>query len=404
MRRALLSPEAKVLFLAAAVSPADSALRQALNDGIDWDELCVLAEHEKATSILLRHLARIGPDSRNSGYQQLRQRAMISAVQMLRLEQLLHQAIGILAQAQIDTMLLKGAGLAYTAYSSFSDRPMGDLDLLVRPRDAERAWSLLQTHGWSATEVRSESDGLAGHHHLPRLFHEGGASRLEIHDALMPAEHPFRFSTDTLWTSVQHVTANRRVFAVPHPMHQIWHACVHFAWSHGMEWGSWRTFRDIATIIHANRIDWAEVLAFARDTRAATCCFWTLRLARRLAAARVPDMVLDSLRPPYPAFIVNRLEGHLLASLVPSHSRCPSVGLNRRLWEVAVAPGWSGHGASRPWHVSERWLAGFENVESEPELGGTVIDRLRKIRKGGEYLLRVSRLGLPVELAEPRIS
>ena len=401
MHRASLSPEAKVLFLAAAVSPTDSALRQALSEGIDWDELCLLAEHERATSILLGHLSRVGADSGNSGYQQLRQLAVISAMHMLRLEQLLHQTINILARERIDPILLKGAGLAYTAYTSFSDRPMSDLDLLVLPRDAERAWSLLQTHGWTAARI--ESVPFSRHHHLPRLFREGGAARLEIHDALLPDGQPFRISMDTIWARAEHVTANGRVVMVPHPMHQLWHACVHFAWSHGMEWGSWRTFRDTTAIIDRNKIDWTEFLAFARETRATTCCFWTLRLTRRLTGAPVPGAVLDSLRPPYPEFIVNRLERHLLASLFPSDNRCPSVRLTRRLWEVAVAPDWSGHGDARPWQVSKQRLASFERVESEPPIGGTITDRLRKIRAGCAYLLRVSRLALPVDLEEPRV-
>ena len=114
--RQALSPEAKLLFLAAAVSPSESALRQSLSGGIDWAELCFLAQHENAASILVRLLDRVGADSNNSGYQQLRQLARISTMQMLQLEQLLHETIGILAREDIDAVLLKGSGLAYTAY------------------------------------------------------------------------------------------------------------------------------------------------------------------------------------------------------------------------------------------------------------------------------------------------
>src|SRR5207247_3758434 len=128
----------------------------------------------------------------NSGYQELRQLAKLSVMQMLQLEQLLHQTIDILTQQDIEAVLLKGAGLAYTAYSSFAERPMGDLDVLVRPPHAERAWSLLQTRGWTLPETRVGSERFTGHQHLPRLFHESGAFRLEIHDNLLPGEHPFR--------------------------------------------------------------------------------------------------------------------------------------------------------------------------------------------------------------------
>ena len=121
--------------LTAAASPNDAALRNVLSAGINWQRLCALAAHEKAASVLLRQLGRIGVDAGTSGYQDLRQLATISVMQMLQLEQLLHQTVDILAKQEIEVLLLKGAGLAYTAYSSFADRPMGDLDL-AEPDDS----------------------------------------------------------------------------------------------------------------------------------------------------------------------------------------------------------------------------------------------------------------------------
>ena len=397
--RQALSPEAKLLFLAAAVSPSESAVRESLSGGIDWAELCFLAQHENAASILVRLLDRVGADSNDSGYQKLRQLARISTMHMLQLEQLLQQTIGILDRENIDTLLLKGAGLAYSAYSSFPDRPMGDIDLLVPAPHAERAWSLLQTHGWTSSGMKIEMDRYSEHQHFPRLAREAGAFLLEIHAALLPEENPFRFSTDAIWARARNETVKGQAMTIPHPIHQLWHACVHFAWSHAFQWGSWRTFRDVAAIVHRDSIEWPEFVAFALESRAATCCFWTLRLARRLAGAPVPDTVLRSLRPRYPEFILNRLEGHLLVSLFPSDDRCPSVRLTRRLWEAAIAPRWSGHGSSRPSHVTERWVQRAGRRDPEPRVGVTLAERFRKMRAGGTYLLRVSRLSLPGDLA-----
>ena len=393
--RISLSPEAQLLLMTAAGSTRDAALRHTVSAGIDWEKLCALVQHEKGASVLLRQLARAGSGAGDYGYEELRQLATISVMQMLQLEQLLHQTADILVEQEIEVMLLKGAGLAYTAYSSFADRPMGDLDLLVRPRDANRAWSLLQTRGWVPDEAEVGAKRYVGHQHLPRLFRESGTFRLEIHGDLLPEEHPFRFSTSVFWDRAQRVTANGRAFTVPHPMHQLWHVCVHFAWCHGMRWGSWRTLRDITAIVQAGGIDWTEFATFARETRAASCCFWPLRLAQRFTGAAVPDDVLVSLRPPYPELIVQRLERHLVSNLFPSESRCPSVWLAHRLWEVAFSPRWSGHGAARPWDVTERWMAGSEPNEPDPELGGAVTRWLRQVGAGTAYLLRLSRFSPP---------
>jgi hypothetical protein len=398
MRRASLSPEARLLFLAATATPSDAALRQALDRGIDWNELCGLARQERASSVVLREVTRVGADVRAAGYLKLRQDATASVMQMLRLEQLLWQAVDLLAEQKIETLLLKGAGLAYTAYGSFADRPMSDIDLLVRSRDAHRAWSLLQAHGWTSTVAEDDTRKLRGHHHLPRLAQQQGAFMLEIHDALLPAEHPFNFPIEAVWAGGRQVTTKGRVLTVPPPIHQLWHACVHFAWSHRMEWGSWRTFRDVAAIAHRGSIDWEKFVALARDSKAATCCYWTLKLARRLTGAAVPDRVLASLSPPYPNFVIRRLERHLVASLFASDDRCPSVRLGRKLWETAIAPGWSGHRTSRPWDVTARWLAGSLGRPEEKEADSFPV-RVRKAIAGAAYLLRVSRQSIPLDLA-----
>jgi hypothetical protein len=402
--RVALSPEIQLLLLTAAVSPSDAAMRQALSAGINWEKLCTLAQHEHATSVLLRQLGRVGADAETSAYQELRRLATISVMQMLQLEQLLHQAIDILAEHEIEVMLLKGAGLAYTAYSSFADRPMGDVDVLVRPEHAERAWSLVQRHEWAPAPMDSESAFYRGHHHLPPLFRDSGRFRLEIHSKLLPEGHPFRFSTDVLWPRSQRVTVNGRVVTVPNPMHQLWHTCVHFAWSHGMQWGSWRTLRDSAAIIQQRGFDWTEFVDFARETRGATCCFWTLRLARHLTGAAVPDDVLASLRPPYAEFIIERLERHFVSNLFPSEARCPSVWLTRCLWEAGIMPRWSGHGAARPWKVSERWLAASRPLKSEQPGGRPIAGWLQHAEAVVAYLLRLRRFSLPINAINVRTS
>jgi hypothetical protein len=392
-----LAPEAQLLLLTAAVSPSDAATRRVVSTGIDWDMLCALAEHERATSIVLRELGRLDAAESASGFGDLRQRATGSLIQALHLEQLLHRTIDGLMALGIEPMLLKGAGLAYTAYASFADRPMGDLDVLVRAEQAERAWTGLQTLGWTWNSARWAAGLYVAHQHRPPLVHEPGGFRLEIHDDLLPRGHPFRFSVDALWERAQRVQRGGRVFTVPHPLHQLWHVCVHFAWSHEMEWGTWRALRDTAVLARAGHIAWPEFVDFARDTRAGTCCFWTLRLARRLAGADVPDDVLAALRPPRPAFMLEQLERHYIANLFPTGDRCPSVWLARRLWAAGVLPGRSGHGRQRPWHGSEKWITG--SAQAEPEsVGRALLARLRTVGAGLNYLRRIRRVALPGDL------
>ena len=399
----LLGPEARLLMLAAGASD-DDATRAILREPINWKDLCILAHHEKASSVLVRQLNRLGVEIGDYQYLELRQLATDSVMQMLQLEQLLNQILDFLASEKIDAVLLKGAGLAYTVYASFPDRPMGDIDVLVRPEHAQRAWSLLQKKGWTPLSTDEQSTRHAGHHHLPPLFHDGATFRLEIHDALLPGEHPFRFSTAEIWRRARQITVNGRTILVPALMHQLWHICVHFAWSHAMQWGSWRAVRDTAAIIRRGEVDWTQFVSFARESRAATCCFWTLRLTRRLTGAAVPDYVLTSLQPPYPDFIIDRLERHFVSSLFPSEDRCPSVLLTRRLWEAGVSPRWSGHGAARPWQVSERWIAASGLPKSKESASRAVTRWVRRMGASVTYLLRLTGFALPITMVTAQTS
>jgi hypothetical protein len=386
------STEAQLLLMTAAPSPSGAAIRQVIGDGIDWERLCSLASSEKAAPVLLRQLSAVGVAPTNPGYQRLRELATLSVMQMLQLEEMLRQSLEFLAEHKVEAMLLKGAGLAYTAYQSFPDRPMGDIDLLLRTEDAERAWSLLRTRGWTPAPIMGTPERYAGHHHLPPLFHDSAKCRLEIHDEILSGENPFRFSTDAFWNRARRITVNGRVMTVPDPIHQLWHTCVHFAWSHAMEWGGWRALRDVEAISSAGRFDWTGFARFARETRAATCCYWPLRMARHIAGAAVPDDVLASLRPPYPELVIGRLERHFTSSLLPSEQTCPSVKLSRLLWEAGVSPGWSGHGRARPWQVTERWASSQDLPEFRVQRNSMAV--VRHIAAGISYLAGLTRFAV----------
>lgn len=395
-----LAPEEELLLLTAAVSPRETAMRRLVSEGIHWDTFATLVQDANAAPIVVRQLARLDAATTDAGQERLRRLGMLSVMRMLQLEQLLHQTIDALAGRGIEVMLLKGAALASTAYPSFADRPMSDLDLLIRPPDqSEAAWTWLQTRGWTWPSERWERARYTTLHHLPPLIQRppaGGAGeefRLEVHSDLLPGGHPFRLSADEVWTQAQRVSRGDRVVLVPHALHRLWHVCVHFAWSHGMRWGAWRSLRDVGTILAGADVAWMPFVELARESRAETCCYWTLRLARRLTEAPVPDDVLDALRPPRPEVILDRLERHYVLNFFSSEAGCPSVLLSNLLWEAGILPRWSGHGAARPWQVDERWAAGA--AKPPAQLARPRWARFGRLAAGWRYLRRIQRLSLP---------
>jgi hypothetical protein len=91
------------------------------------------------------------------------------------------------ASAGIDTLVLKGAALAFLVYPSPELRPMRDLDLLVREADARRAQHILVELGFDTSPDRSHIL-TPQHPHLEvaRRWDEGMKISVEVHFRLYP--------------------------------------------------------------------------------------------------------------------------------------------------------------------------------------------------------------------------
>ena len=395
--RSVLSREAQVLILTAGGPANEAPLRRLLDSEVNWQRLVRLTEQETATPIVWRWLQRVAADQLPPDVQTAwRKLAMVSEFRSLRLERLLHEAVGALAAHGIDVMLLKGSALAYTTYRSFADRPMGDVDLLVRPERAREAWSLLQTRGWTWLSARWPAHLYVAHHHLPPVLDaKGEGFRLELHTDLFPTGHPFQLSAEALWTGASTIRLDGRTVLVPDPLLQMLHLCIHFSWSHMMRWGGWRTFRDVETLARCGGVNWAELMRLARDSRATTACFWALRLARNLVGAQVPNDVLRALRPRLPQFLLDRLEHHYVLQLFENENGCPSPTLAQRLWELGIAPHRSNHGLARPWQDLKKWVDWEHDASPPVTWPRRVLSQARHIGASVSYLSRIAASARP---------
>lgn len=99
----------------------------------------------------------------------------------------LDDILSALERAGIDTVVLKGAALAWTVYPSPSLRPMSDVDILVAPSAARPAQAVLHTLGFQS--IHGLTIPARRSHHLPVMARTLGGLpiHVEIHvDALSP--------------------------------------------------------------------------------------------------------------------------------------------------------------------------------------------------------------------------
>ena len=362
--------ERRTVQLCAGGAQNDRAIRSAVLRGLDWGALAAIAANERAVQIIWRRISAcagdlVPPEAGN----RLRGLTMIADFVQRSLEERLTQSLDALASAQVEVMVLKGAGLAGQVYAGFVERPMIDLDLLVRRADAMRARDVLREAGWSAPHDPALEEFYAAHHHLAPLEDRRGTGRtLELHTGLLPAENPFRWPAASVWRNAVPVRVAGRDVMAPSLVHQLLHLCLHFAWSHQFESGAWRATRDVGAIVASGEVPWGEFVALARQSRAASCCYWTFRLARAIADVRVPDGVQAQLRPSIAETVARRLESHLLMQLATQGAACPSLRLSRLAWSAAIRPAQSGHGRMRPWDHTEEYVPTAPEGQEAPPI------------------------------------
>jgi hypothetical protein len=227
---------------------------------------------------------------------------------------------------------------------------MSDLDLLVDASNARLARRVMLSAGWRGIVGGIPDNVYDRHHHLPPLHDTRSPDlQLEIHTALFQERQPFAFDARDLWAHAQPLGTDFPEAYVPDTIHALLHASLHFLWSHQGRFGVWRTLRDVDALTRTPDLDWDAFVKTAKASRGATSCYWTFRIATVTADISVPAGVIADLRPPRSAYLLTAIERHFLRNLFPIEFACPSVTLDHALWELAVMPGWSGHGEVRPW-------------------------------------------------------
>ena len=346
----LLPREARILLMTGGGPSTDDALRATLAEGMQWDDLRTLLEWERALPVAWTRLKSLGVDPRGDGPDVIEKLSRVSEFMAQTLEDRLLRLVTAFEQEGIPVILLKGAGLGLSAYEKFTDRPMGDLDVLISPRHARRAWEKALAQGWVWDEHEYPQSHYQAHHHLPPLFDAARTgARLELHTALSLSSHPFSLSFEEA-QAVSKVVSGRGagLARVLDAEHSLIHLAVHFAWGHLASFGIWRLARDVSALARRD-IDWIRVQELARIYRAEYAVYWSLRLIDQLCGVSVSPKLVAALAPRRSSWTLQLLERHLAVHVVSIITPCPSDKLRRFMWSQALAPNRTATTKERPW-------------------------------------------------------
>ncbi len=273
-----------------ALTDLAAALRGAEDPRTDWMGVIALANQALVTPAIHAAALRAGtvealpPDVRtftSEVFARNRERNR-------RLFGQLHEAVGALNAVGIEPTLLKGAALWVTLGRPIAfDRMLNDLDLLVRPSEAQAAIAALREAGFHLAASYAGPEV----HVVAELGRPSDVGYIDLHQRPPGppglAERPSRHQTHT-WDGVR--------ARVPDPAAQIFYLVLHDQFHEGGYWRGGVALRhllDIAMLTGGPAgVDWTGLRRLASRPLIATAVEAQLIAAHRFTGAEAPPPML----------------------------------------------------------------------------------------------------------------
>jgi hypothetical protein len=219
-----------------------------------------------------------------------------SSIRNLRMMHLLERIAGKFNELEIPLMVLKGAALNLTVYDGPEQRPMADLDLMVRVEDLEGACAALEGLGGlrSPTQFR---DDFFPRFHYELEYNVGTVYPVKIDLHVRPFR-PLRYSqlvpSTALWDRADTVRIGLATVLIPSVEDMLIHLTAHAA-IHGPLRPMWLADIRLWIVVHQARLDWTRFLTTVEEWRLALPVRKALNDAEREFGPLCPPPVSDRL-------------------------------------------------------------------------------------------------------------
>ena len=216
----------------------------------------------------------------------------------------LDRVAAALAERSIPLIALKNSGITRRLYQHPGASPMGDIDVLIAPRDFHAAHAVMEQLGYTLKfrNIHEKDD-------IDEAFAGGGA---EYSTNLPGGEH--------LWLELQwRPIAGRWIRPEQEPkaedlLHRasrgadtdvllmspednLLQVCLHTAKHSFVRAPGFRLHTDVERIIETQPIDWDGFIRRVRDMHVCTAVYFSLAMAASLLGTNIPQSALSAVRP-----------------------------------------------------------------------------------------------------------
>lgn len=289
------------------VEPLADRIRVLARGDLDWPVLVRTADLQGVTPLVYRSLNQVCPElvpapllaGMQSGYRVIARSNLHLTAELLRLLKRF-QADGIPA------IPFKGPVLAVSAYRNLALRQFGDLDILLRAADIERARALLASDGYAPGLLHPGWE-----YHYTK---ENARLTVDLHERLASRYFPSLAAFSELWARAGSVmVSGTQVPSLP-VEDVLLLLSLHVA-KDSREWKERLSqVCDIAELVESHpELQWDTVLARAEERGARRILFLGLHLARQLLGIQLPELVVRRMESePRASALAARVRGRLL--------------------------------------------------------------------------------------------
>lgn len=236
-----------------------------------------------------------------------------------------HRLVACLAENGIDAIPFKGPLLAIMLYDDLSMRVSGDIDLVVRRSDFQRAKALLVARGYrNESDRRQEKQRRQAH-----LVRDDGRV-IDLHWSIATDVIDLKDVDDYLWRSLDTMTVQSRAFVTYRPVVMLNILCMHAVKERWRELG--RACEIARFLRRFPGITWAELRACGERFGTTRALLLGVKLARETTGCRIPPEAAREIEAD-PALA--RMEEQVWERLVYGEATDPLLDRKHRFWDLS---------------------------------------------------------------------
>jgi hypothetical protein len=277
----------------------DGPVENLFGPSFDWESLANYCERNHVRPlvyrVLLDSVPTVVPKNIRDRYRNYREK---TTKRNLQLAGELSRLVDSFRDESVPVLPYKGPTLAATAYDDVSLREFGDLDLIIRKTDFDRARDLLRQNGYEIQYESSVTDDLTDRQQSLSLEfgrgyefrRESGLISVDLHWRFLPPRSAFPVEFADIWDRRETVSVAGADLPTLSTIDTLLLLCVHGT-RHGLR--HLRGVCDVATLVQTRQIGWETAVHRAKELGCRRRLGVALQLARELLDIDLPDSVVE---------------------------------------------------------------------------------------------------------------